>query len=192
MAVELKNHFKNKGPLSINYICNAGFAPKESWTQDPQVGGGRIAGEGCHFIDWMVWLTGSAPVKVYAQSVSKETATTLKEDNVMVSLQFEDGSIGTVSYLASGDKSCTKEHIQVFGGGCIGILNDFIKGTFVSRGNTIKLGGSSKGHFEEWQAVAASLKNGQHAPIGFDEIVASTWATLKAIESLNTGVAIDL
>jgi len=192
MAIELKGYFKNKGPLSINYICNAGFSPKDSWTQDPQVGGGRIVGEGCHFIDWMVWLTGSLPVKVYAQAIGKETSTTLKEDNVMVSLQFEDGSIGTVSYLASGDKSFTKEHIQVFGGGCIGVINDFIKGTFTAGGKTIKLGGSSKGHFEEWQAFATSLKNGQQPPIGFDEIVASTWVTLKAIESLNTGEAIEL
>lgn len=192
MAIELKERFKDRGPLSINYICNAGFTPKDSWTQDPQIGGGRIIGEGCHFIDWMIWLTNSAPVKLYAQNVGKETGTTLKDDNVMISLQFEDGSIGTVSYLASGDKSFTKEHIQVFGGGCIGIINDFRKGTFTSNGNTIKMTGNSKGHFEEWHAVIEAITKANPSPIPFEELVASTWTTFKAIDSLNCGQAIDL
>jgi len=192
MAAELKQRFRNKGPISINYICNAGFTPKDSWTQDVQIGGGRIIGEGCHFIDWMVWLTDSAPVKVYAQSIGRETSKALKEDNVMISLQFKDGSIGIVSYLACGDKSFTKEHIQVYGAGCIGIINDFRKGSFISEGSSIKLTGSSKGHFEEWRSLAAAIRNGNRSPIPFEEIVASTWATLKAVQSLHTGVAIEL
>ena len=110
----------------------------------------------------------------------------------MVSLQFSDGSIGTVSYLACGDKSFTKEHIEVYAGGCIGIINDFTKGSFVCGGLTAKLSGNSKGHLEQWQKFAAAIKNGQPTPVPFEEVVASTWATLKAIESLHTGKAIEL
>ena len=192
MAVELKEKLKGRGPLCINYICNAGFIPRDSWAQDPQVGGGRIIGEACHFIDWMIWLTDAAPSKVYAQSIGRETARAFREDNVMISLRFRDGSIGTVSYLACGDKSFTKEHIQVYGGGAIGIINDFVKGSFVCGGSTIKLRGGSKGHLQQWQAFADAIKNGSSSPITFEGIVASTWATLKAIESLNTGAVIEL
>ncbi len=192
LAKELKKRFKDRGPLSINYICNAGFAPKESWTQDVNVGGGRIIGEGCHFIDWMVWLTNSAPTKVYAQSIGKETAKALKQDNVMISIQFEDGSIGTVSYLASGDKSFTKEHIEVYGGGCIGIIDDFRRGLFTCNGRTEKLKGNSKGHKEQWVAWSKTLKQGGISPIPFEEIVTSTWTTLKVIDSLNCGEAIRI
>jgi len=192
MAVQLKEKFSNKGPLCINYICNAGFSPKDSWTQDIETGGGRIIGEGCHFIDWIIWLTGSAPVAVYAQSVGRETATTFKNDNVMISLQFEDGSIATVSYLACGDKSAVKEHIRVFGGGCIGIIEDFRRGSFTSGGTTVKLRGSSKGHFEEWQAVLSAVREGRPSPIPLEELVCSTWTTFKAVESLQIGEKIVL
>ena len=192
MAVELKKCFADKGPLCINYICNAGFTPKDSWTQDFEIGGGRIIGEGCHFIDWMVWLTDSIPVRVHAQSIGKETANALKQDNVMISLQFKDGSIGTVSYLACGDKSFRKEHIEVFGGGCIGIIENFKKGTIISEGVTTKLTGRSKGHYEQWLAFSESIKHNEDAPISFEEIVASIWATLKAVESLHTGLPVEL
>ncbi len=193
MAVELKKYFKDAGPLGINYICNAGFTPKESWVQDPLVGGGRIIGEGCHFINWVIWLTNSAPVKVYAQSIGRETGKAFKDDNVMISLQLKDGSIATVSYLACGDKSHTKEHIEVFGGGCVGIIDDFRRGVFIRGGNTQKLkAATGKGHFEQWQAYIASLKEGRQAPVPFEEIITSTWATLKAIESLRTGQVMEI
>jgi predicted dehydrogenase/threonine dehydrogenase-like Zn-dependent dehydrogenase len=192
MSLELKARIKNKGPLCMNYICNAGFAPKDSWTQDVQVGGGRIIGEGCHFIDWMIWLTGSAPKQVYAQAIARENSKALKDDNIMILITFEDGSIGTVSYLACGDKSYTKEHIEVYAGGSIGIINDFRNGFFTCNGKKEKLTGLSKGHFEEWSEFASAIKNGGPSPIGFEEIVASTWTTLKAIESLKTAKAVKI
>ncbi len=192
MAVELKKRFRDEGPLCVNYICNAGFTPKEGWTQDVHVGGGRIIGEGCHFIDWMVWLTESPPVKVYAQSIGRETSKALKQDNVMISLQFKNGSIGVISYLACGDKSFTKEHIEVYGGGCIGIINDFRRGTFTSNGKTLKLTGRSKGHSEEWQAFAGAIKKGDESPIPFEEIVCSTWTTFKVLDSLHSGQEIEI
>lgn len=192
MAVQVKEHFIGKGPLSVNYICNAGFVPKQSWVQDPKVGGGRILGEACHFIDWLIWLTDSEPQSIYAQSIGLETAKALKEDNVMISIKFDDGSIGTVSYLASGDKSYTKEHIEVFGDGSVGIINDFRKGFVTSNGKTKKLSGKSKGHFEQWQAVAQALKTGSNMPVSFEDVAASMWATFKAIESLNTGQVVKI
>ncbi len=193
LTVELKNRFDGKSPLCMNYVCNAGFSPKDGWGHDPAVGGGRIIGEGCHFIDWMVYLTGSAVRKVYAQAIGRQTGKALKEDNVMISLYFQDGSIGTVSYLACGDKSFTKEHIQVYGGGSIAVLDDFRRGSFSDKGTTGKLHSSAgKGHLEEWRAFAQAIKNGKPSPIPFEQIICSTWATLKAVESLNTGLAIEI
>jgi polar amino acid transport system substrate-binding protein len=192
LSVELKKRFKDKGPLCMNYICNAGFVPKESWVQDIETGGGRIIGEACHFIDWMIWLTESPPVQVYAQSITKETTKALKEDNVMISLKFADGSIGTVSYLACGDKSFTKEHIEVYSGGAIGIIDDFRRGLFTDDGRREKLSGASKGHLQEWQGLADAIKNSKVSPITFEDIVASTWTTLKVTESLRTAKAIKI
>ena len=192
MTVELKKRFAGKSPFCMNYICNAGFSPKDSWTQDPQVGGGRIIGEACHFIDWMIHMAGSAPTQVYAQSIGRETGTALRQDNVMISLQFEDGSIGTVSYLACGDKSYTKEYVKVFGSGCVGIIEDFRKGSFISGGQTQSLKASGKGHLQQWQALARAITRGEPAPIPFEDTVCSTWTTFKVIDSLNCNQAVEI
>jgi polar amino acid transport system substrate-binding protein len=192
MSVDLKERFRGKGPLCINYICNAGFSPQDSWTRDIEIGGGRIIGEGCHFIDWMIWLTDSQPVTVYSQSVGRENASTLKNDNVTISIQLKDGSIGVVSYFACGDKSAVKEHIRVFGGGCLGIIDDFKHGSFTSGGTTARLHGGSKGHLEEWQAVISAVKENKASPIPLEELVCSTWTTFKAMESLQIAQPIDI
>jgi len=189
----LRQRFSGRGPLCMHYVCNAGFSPKESWVHDPQVGGGRIIGEGCHFVDWMVHMTQSRPISVFAQCIGRETGKALTDDNVMISLRFEDGSIGAVSYLACGDKSHTKEFIQVYGGGAIGEIEDFRRGRFMANGKTEPLKSSAgKGHREEWEQFAQAVQSGGPTPIPFEQIVVSTWATLKAIESLHTGQVIEL
>jgi predicted dehydrogenase/threonine dehydrogenase-like Zn-dependent dehydrogenase len=110
------------GALSMIYRINAGPIPPESWIQDPEVGGGRIIGEVCHFIDFMTFICGALPVRVYATALPEPNNL---QDVVNVSLDFENGSIGSISYFANGSKSLGKEYVEVYQTGVTGILRNF-------------------------------------------------------------------
>lgn len=115
VSVELKKEFINTGePLVINIRVNAGFIPKDHWSQIPEIGGGRIVGEVCHFIDLMQYFTDSEPVKVYADSINTSNEQITSADNMAVTVKFKDGSVGNLTYLGNGDKSLPKENIEVF------------------------------------------------------------------------------
>ena len=90
---------------------------------DPQQGGGRIIGEVCHFVDFLFFLTGASPVEVETRSLPNPGQ--YSNDNIVCSLRFPNGSQATISYLANGDKSYSKERIEVFGGGNVAVLEDF-------------------------------------------------------------------
>ncbi len=110
-------------PLAIHYRVNAGFLAADHWLNDPQQGGGRILGEVCHFADFLCFLTNSSPVEVETRSLRNPGR--YSNDNIVCSLRFANGSQGTISYLANGDKSFSKERIEVFGGGTVAVLEDF-------------------------------------------------------------------
>jgi predicted dehydrogenase len=111
-----------EGPMSMNYRINAGKVPGDSWIQDMEMGGGRIIGEVCHFIDYLTWLNGSLPIMVFAQALPDANK---NSDTLNVQISFENGSIGVVSYYANGPKSLPKEYIEVFHNGSAGILSNF-------------------------------------------------------------------
>ena len=110
-------------PLFMHYRINAGNIPLNHWTRDPVQGGGRIIGEGCHFVDFLTYLAGAAPLSVTA--IALPDIGRYHEDNVSMSFTFPDGSVGVVDYLANGDKSFPKERVEVFCGGRIAVLDDF-------------------------------------------------------------------
>ncbi|MGA2408208.1 MAG: bi-domain-containing oxidoreductase [Bacteroidales bacterium] len=185
----IKKKFKNiDEPLVINIRINAGLIPKDHWTQQPEIGGGRIVGELCHFIDLMQYFTNSEPVKVFAESISTGNTKITPEDNIAIVFKFKDGSIGNLTYLANGDKSMPKERIEVFGGGNIGIINDFRDGMFFRDGKTIRLKSSGKGHKEEINAFLNAVKDGKESPIGFRSVCLTTLTTFKILDSLYTGL----
>ncbi|OLE65452.1 MAG: hypothetical protein AUG74_12355, partial [Bacteroidetes bacterium 13_1_20CM_4_60_6] len=146
------------GPLSINYRINAGRIPREHWIQDQSEGGGRIVGEVCHFIDLMQFLTGSLPVRVYAESVKSDNRQLVAEDSVFITMRFADGSNGSIAYLAEGDKALPKERIEIFGEGKTFIIEDFRHATAYKTGRAeqMKLRQQDKGQAEEVRAVCAS------------------------------------
>jgi polar amino acid transport system substrate-binding protein len=189
ISEKIKSEFKNiSEPLAINVRVNAGFIPKDHWTQQPEVGAGRIVGEICHFIDLMQYFTGSEPVKVFAESISTDNAKITPEDNIIIMLKFSDGSIGNITYLANGDKAMPKERIEVFGAGNIGIINDFRDGIFYRDGKTIALKSSGKGHKEEIIAFLNAVRDGKESPISFRSICLTTLTTFKILDSLYTGL----
>ncbi len=185
----IKSEFKNiSEPLVVNIRVNAGLIPREHWTQQAEVGGGRIIGEICHFIDLMQYFTDSEPVRVFAESINTINTKITSEDNLAVVVKFADGSVGNLTYLANGDKALPKERIEVFGAGRVGIINDFRDGIMIRNGKTIKLKSSGKGHKEEINAFLNAVKEGKESPISFRSVCLTTLTTFKIKDSLSTGL----
>jgi predicted dehydrogenase len=185
MAVQMKSFLGQvHEPLVMHCRVNAGFLAPDHWINDLQQGGGRILGEVCHFVDFLSFLAGAPPVEVHTRGLDAPG------DNVVLSLQFTNGSQGAISYLANGDKSYSKERLEVFGGGVVAVLEDFRRLELVRHGRRQVVRSrlrQDKGHCGEWEAFAAAIRAGGEAPIPFDEIVATTLATLRAVESRASG-----
>jgi len=172
---------------AINIRINAGILPIDHWVHDPLVGGGRIIGEVCHFIDLAMYIAGSPITNIVAYSKPNTT-----QDTVCISLQFANGSISNISYFSNGNKFCPKEKIEVFCDGMVFIIDDFIKLTeYTNRTKTLK-SKQNKGHNEELVEYIKFLNNGGNPPISFDEIYLSSKATLFVIESIKQKGALSL
>jgi len=188
-AIQLKDFYKTKTePLMAHYRVNAGYLPPIHWLHDPNVGGGRIIGEGCHFIDFLVYLIGTTPISVSTQALPDDGR--YHDDNVLITYQFPDGSIGTVSYLANGDKAFSKERVEIFCGGRIAVLDDFRTLQTIHNGHR-KVKHSrlrqDKGHQAEWEAFADAIINSSTPPIPYEQIFGTMNATFAAVQSLHTG-----
>ncbi|NIM95616.1 MAG: Gfo/Idh/MocA family oxidoreductase, partial [Anaerolineales bacterium] len=174
-------------PLVMAYRINAGYLPSSHWLHDPDQGGGRIVGEACHFIDLLTFFVDSLPVRV--NCIGLPDGNRYHEDNVIIVIEFADGSIGTVTYLANGDRSLAKERIEVFGGGRAAVLDDFRTLELYSGGKR-RVERSrlrqDKGHRGEWGAFAEAVTTGGPPPIPYDQLIAVTQASFAAIESLTT------
>jgi polar amino acid transport system substrate-binding protein len=193
ICVAVKKEFENAGePLVINIRVNAGFIPKDHWTQIAEIGAGRIIGEMCHFIDLMQFFTGAEPVKVYADCINADNTKIKQDDNICIIVKFSDGSVGHLTYVANGDKSLAKEHIEVFGAGRVGVINDFQDGTIYAGNKANKLKSTGKGHQQEVKTFLSTLNEGKESPISFRSICLTTLTTFKIIDSLNTGLSQDV
>lgn len=172
-------------PLVAHYRVNAGLLPLNHWTQDPIVGGGRIIGEGCHFIDFLTFLVGQAPARVEAQALPDLGR--YRQDNVLITLTFPDGSLGSLAYLANGDKSVPKERLEVFCAGTVAVLDDFRRLEITANGrrqvHSSPLG-QDKGHQAAWANFLDCLRRGGPPPIPYEQIIAVTRASFEAVEKL--------
>ena len=180
-----------RGPIAAVYRVNAGPIPKDSWYQDLEFGGGRIVGEICHFVDMLTCLTGSLVVSVYAAVLSEPNNL---NDTLNVTLTFKNGSIGTIFYLANGDKSLAKERIEIFGHGVSAILKDFKELNIYSRGKKKKkkLFYQDKGQKEALKKFIKAILNGTNGPISFSEIYNTSLVTFGIIESIRTGNCVKI
>ena len=170
-------------PVHIHYRVNAGYIPLNHWTQDPGIGGGRIIGEGCHFVDFITFLVGAAPVSATAHALPDGGK--YREDNVSMTFTFPDGSIGVVDYLANGDKSLPKERVEVFCGGLVAVLDDFVAVQTIRDGKKkTARGAQDKGHVNEWKAFAKSIRVGGEPPIPYEQMIGVTQSMFAAVQSL--------
>jgi len=184
-AIKARERFSNrKTPLMIHYRVNAGYIPPDHWVHDPEEGGGRIIGEICHFVDFLQFLTRAEPKMVYAAKVAAG-ANVIAEDNVSITIDFTDGSTGTILYTALGDKSLPKEYIEIFGGGKAMSINNFKSGKRLSLSQ-------DKGHYGEFRAFTEAILNGKPSPISVEELALTTLVTFKIHESLKSGVPIRI
>jgi polar amino acid transport system substrate-binding protein len=187
LAQRAKDFFAGREtPLSILYRVNAGRIPTEHWVQDEVEGGGRIVGEVCHFIDLMQYLTGAAPVFVFAESMSAKSSKIVDADSVFITLRFADGSHGAVAYLSEGDKALAKERVEIFGAGRVFVLEDYRRATLYKDGREdhVTLKAQDKGQQAQVRAICASLLGGGAAPIGLEELAATSRATFRVLDSL--------
>ncbi len=189
MAVEIKKFLAEiHEPLAIHYRVNAGHLPADHWVNDPEEGGGRILGEVCHFADFLCFLAGATPTEVQIQAVGNPGQYSM--DNIVASLKFANGTLGTISYLANGDRSASKERVEVFGGGSVAILEDFRRLELVRGGRktiTRARWSQDKGHKAELQAFVNALLGKGPPPISMEQIVGSTLTTLRLQNACQTG-----
>jgi polar amino acid transport system substrate-binding protein len=189
LAVKAREHFQGIGePLVLQFRVNAGFIPPEHWTQQPAIGGGRIIGEVCHFIDLMQYLTGALPVGVHAACIGTDSARLRAEDNLAVTVRLADGSVGSLVYAAGGDKALAKERLEIFGGSLAFVIDDFREGTLYRNNRAERLRLPGKGHREEVAAFLTAVREGLPAPIPFTSLRATTLATFRIRDSLRTGL----
>lgn len=194
LAVKLKDFFGTQSePMNIDYHINAGFLPANHWLHDPLQGGGRIIGEGCHFIDFMTFLAGSLPVSVSAHALPDGGK--YQQDNCVVTIRFANGTLGTMTYLANGNKSFAKERVEVFSAGKIGVLDDFRSLELVSETKRTVFRSpmkQDKGHQSAWENFIKAINQGENPPIPYDQLIAVQKACFAAVQSLTSGKEITL
>jgi predicted dehydrogenase/threonine dehydrogenase-like Zn-dependent dehydrogenase len=173
-----------RGPLAIAYTVAAGPAPRGSWIADAEVGGGRLLGEVCHFVDLCSFVVGAAPVEVGARFLARDPAT---DDSVVCSLHFADGSQATIHYLASASSALPKERFEVSGDGRTALCDNFRRTRILPRGAGVRGFNQDKGQAAAVARVVESMRAGKPSPIPFSEIEAVTRATLRLAESAASG-----
>lgn len=178
---------------AITYRVNAGIIPKDVWIQDPEIGGGRIIGEVCHFIDTTNYLVDSLPVSVFANCVTKPDQSIPDEDNVSINIKYANGSIATLSYFAFGNSQLPKESIEVFCGGKAMHLNNFRELNIFSgsKSKKIKSANQDKGFKSEFNAFSEAIHSGKLA-IAKEDLIATSKVSFSILKSIQTGEVVSL
>jgi predicted dehydrogenase len=181
-ALAMKRALDGRGPIIATYRVNAGALPPGHWLTDPAVGGGRIIGEGCHFVDFLTFLTGDAAIEsVEARCAGRPRG---PAEDVVIQLGFADGSVGQILYTAKGDPALGKERVEAHAGGASTVLDDFRSLEIVSGGRRKKSAGGGKGHADEIAALLSAVKAGGPSPIPAASLFATTRATFRVHHAL--------
>jgi len=176
-------------PCSFVMTVNAGVTPADSWVHDPDSGGGRIVGEGCHFVDLIRFLAGSPIVSWQATPVGRVGGLQITEDKTTMTLSFANGSWGAIHYLGNGSKAFPKERLEVFTSGRILQLNDFrsMSGWGWPGFRKMSLRRRDKGHAAAMAAFVEAVRGGGAAPIPFEELVEVSRVTIALAEAARSG-----
>jgi polar amino acid transport system substrate-binding protein len=190
----VKDHFSRvAGPKQVLIRVNAGALPRDHWIHQLEVGGGRLVGEGCHFVDLVVALLGAKIKSVTAMAIRQQRNPPELWDDFSMVLGLEDGSIATVLYTAIGDTGLAKERIEVSGGSKSAVIDDFCRTELWSDGKRVhrKDSGQDKGQTHQIDAWVQAIRQGK-SPIPFDEILNVHRACFAAIRSFRDGIVVQL
>lgn len=176
-------------PLVMSYRVNAGFIPGDHWIHDPMVGGGRLLGEICHFVDFFHYLTDSRAVAVTVQSISGDLGKYRSDDNLILTLTFADGSLGAIIYTAKGPKAFSRERVEVYWEDAVAVIEDFRRAQILRgpRRQTWRKLSQDMGYQGELEAFLHDPWDEAKRREIFLDYLASSRTTLKAAESLRTG-----
>lgn len=178
-------------PMNIIATMNSGYIPANVWVHDMKVGGGRIIGEACHYIDLITFLTGSKVKAVCMNAMGKNPEE--NTDNASILLKYENGSTGVINYFSNGSKAYSKERVEVFSQECTLIMDNFRKTEGYGTKGFSKLKTSmDKGHKEQFQSLIKKTKEGGSPLIPLDEIINTTKASFAAIESLKINAWVNV
>ena len=186
-VLKMKSLLENKRePKSIVITVSPGYIPADHWTQDQYVGGGRILGEGCHFIDLMRFLVGHAITDHHAMMMGDAPGVEVRDDKVSINLSFADGSFGTIHYLANGGKAFQKERIEIFCGNAVLQMNNYrvLQGFGWPCFKKMKLFKQDKGQEACVKAFVNSICDGKPTPIPYSEVMESSRISIEVAESL--------
>jgi predicted dehydrogenase len=175
-------------PINVVVTVNAGEIQVNHWTQDMNIGGGRIIGEACHFIDLITYLSGSLVESVMMNSMGENPQE--NTDNASILLKYQNGSTGVINYFSNGNKGYSKERIEVYSQGKTMVIDNFRKSKYYGLKSS-GIGGifksQHKGHKAQFSLFLERLKNGGKAIIPFEEIINTSRASICAVESLKLG-----
>ncbi|MGF1587426.1 MAG: bi-domain-containing oxidoreductase [Bacteroidales bacterium] len=191
LTLKLMKVFTPEQKKAINIRVNAGVVSPDHWVHDPEMGGGRIIGEACHFIDLAGFIASSKAKKVHATTLSSRPAL---DDTVTINIEYENGSIANISYFSNGNKNVTKERIEVFSNGIICSIDDFRTMEVASEKGIIrtKLKAQDKGHTNQYNLISDAMRENKVFPISFDEIYHSTLVTLEAVRSIKEKRVVEI
>ena len=181
-AVKMKQ-LLGDAPMNVIATMNAGNIPANVWVHDMKVGGGRIVGEACHYMDLITYLTGSKIKSVCMNAMGPHAQE--NTDNATILLEYENGSTGVINYFSNGSKSYSKERVEVYSQDRILVMDNFrVTKGFGFKGFSKLKTGLDKGHKAQFKLLVERIKTGGAPLIPFDEIINTTRASLAAIESL--------
>lgn len=192
LAIEMKKQIGNSNtPIHVVATMNAGFIPQDVWVHDMQVGGGRIIGEACHFIDLISYLTGSEVESVCMNAMGKNPNE--NTDNATILLKYKNGANGVINYFANGSKAYDKERLEVYSQERTLVMENWRKLTgYGFKGFRKAKSGQDKGHSNQFKLLLESVTSGGKPIIPLNEIVNTTQASFAAIKSLKEGKWVDV
>jgi predicted dehydrogenase len=172
-------------PINIIATMNAGEIPMNHWTQDMRVGGGRIIGEACHYVDLITFLTGSIVESVVMNGLGPNTSD--NTDNAVILLKYQNGSQGIINYFSNGSKAYSKERVEIYSNNRTMVIDNFRKSEYFGFKSSGMKATQDKGHYNQFKLFVERLRTGGEATIPFSDIMNTSKTVIAAVESLKTG-----
>ncbi|MFM2266932.1 MAG: hypothetical protein RL757_373 [Bacteroidota bacterium] len=189
--VDAKKQLGNANtPINVIATMNAGAIPNSHWTQDMQVGGGRIIGEACHMIDLITYLTGSLVESVVMNAMGPNSEE--NTDNAIIILKYKNGSQGVINYFSNGAKAYSKERVEVYSQGRTMVIDNFRKSEYYGFKSSGMSKTQDKGHADQFRLFVEQIKTGGKSLIPIEEIMNTSRAAIAAVESIKSGKWIEI